>query len=65
MENYTVDEIYHILKANKITTNKESVRRWLRQGVIKGARPSSRKEGWLVSPDALHDFLQRGCQMVL
>jgi hypothetical protein len=56
---YNVEEVYQMLKANKITTHKESVRRWLRQGVIKGTPPSSRKEGWLVSKEALDDFLKQ------
>ena len=59
MKNYNVDEVFQLLKANKITTHKESVRRWLRQGVIKGIPPSSRKEGWLVPQEALNDFLQQ------
>lgn len=59
MKNYNVDEVFELLKVNKITTHKESVRRWLRQGVIKGISPSSRKEGWLVPQEALNDFLQQ------
>lgn len=56
---YSVDEAFELLKAYKITTHKESVRRWLRQGVIKGIAPSSRKEGWLIPKEALDDFLQQ------
>ena len=37
--------------------NKESVRRWLRQGDIKGVTPTSRKEGWLIREDDLYDFI--------
>ncbi|WP_221568705.1 hypothetical protein [Alkalihalobacillus sp. TS-13] len=46
-----------MLKSYKITTHKESVRRWLRQGVLKGIAPSSRKEGWQIPKEALDDFL--------
>lgn len=58
MTNYTVEEVFQLLKANKITTHKEGVRRWLRQGVIKGIPPASRKEGWLVPKEAVDDFLK-------
>ncbi|EAD5934775.1 DNA-binding protein, partial [Listeria monocytogenes] len=45
---YSVNETFDVLKANKITSNIESVRRWLRQGEIEGVAPTSRKEGWKV-----------------
>src|SRR5699024_10101880 len=48
---------FTLLKGYKITTNKESVRRWLRQGDIKGVRPKSRKEGWLIPEKNLFDFI--------
>lgn len=57
MKVYGVNEVYKILKQNKITSNIESVRRWLREGTIKGIAPRSRKEGWKVTEDALNDFL--------
>jgi hypothetical protein len=56
---YSIDEAFNLLKSYKITTNKESVRRWLRQGVIKGIPPSSRKEGWKIPKYALDEFVQR------
>lgn len=59
MTMYNVDEVFEMLKAYKITTHKESVRRWLRQGTIKGIAPASRKEGWLIPKEALDDFLQQ------
>lgn len=55
---YELDELFDILKRNKITKNKESVRRWLREGKIvgtKGAGP--KKNGWKVSEEALQRFL--------
>src|SRR5699024_9728069 len=57
MKHYDVAEAFIILKQNKITTNEESVRRWLRQGVIKGITPTSRKEGWLIREDDLYAFV--------
>lgn len=53
---YTITETFNILKANKITSNIESVRRWLRQGKIKGTK-SSNKAGWQVSHTELQRFL--------
>lgn len=54
---YTVNETFNVLKANKITSNIESVRRWLRQGKLEGIAPTSRKEGWKVTQTALNAFL--------
>lgn len=59
MDMYKVDEVFELLKTYKITTHKESVRRWLRQGDLKGIAPSSRKEGWQIPKKALDDFLQQ------
>jgi|SRR5699024_366618 len=57
MKIYNVDEAFKLLKEYKITTNKESVRRWLRQGDIKGVAPTSRKEGWLIPQKNLFEFI--------
>ncbi|MCM3576279.1 helix-turn-helix domain-containing protein [Mesobacillus subterraneus] len=59
MEIYNVDEAFEVLKANKLTTHKESVRRWLRQGLIKGIPPTSRKEGWKISAESLNEFMKK------
>jgi hypothetical protein len=59
MEIYNVDEAFEVLKANKLTTHKESVRRWLRQGLIKGIPPNSRKEGWKISAESLNEFMKQ------
>src|SRR5699024_4711110 len=58
MRNFKVNEAFQLLQKNKITTNEESVRRWLRQGVIKGIPPTSRKEGWLIPENDLYDFIR-------
>lgn len=57
MKLYDVNEAFELLKTNKITTQKESVRRWLRQGTIQGIEPNSRKEGWLIREDDLNTFI--------
>lgn len=62
MENeriYTVTEAFELLKSYKITSNIESVRRWLRQGEIEGIEPASRKEGWKISQSALDRFITK------
>ncbi|WP_298830036.1 hypothetical protein [uncultured Planococcus sp.] len=56
---YELDDLFDILKRNKITTNKESVRRWLRQGKIVGTKGGGpKKNGWQVSEEALESFLK-------
>lgn len=59
MKLYNVDQAFEILKANKITSNKESVRRWLRTGEIKGIPPVSKKEGWKLTEEELQAFIQK------
>ena len=54
---YTVNEAFELLKTYKVTSNIESLRRWLRQGEIEGIAPASRKEGWKVSQTALDRFI--------
>lgn len=55
---YELDELFDILKRHKITKNKESVRRWLRQGKIAGTKGAGpKKNGWQVSEEALQRFL--------
>ncbi|WP_077296448.1 hypothetical protein [Virgibacillus pantothenticus] len=58
MEIYDVDQAFALLKQYKITSNKESVRRWLRTGVIKGITPKSRKEGWRIAEEDLYTFIK-------
>jgi hypothetical protein len=59
MKIYSVDEAFEILRDHKITTHKESVRRWFRAGMIKGISPVSRKEGWHVTEKELNKFIQQ------
>ena len=56
---YTVQEVFDILTTNKVTSNIESVRRWLRQGKLVGIAPKSRKEGWQISHTELMKFLDQ------
>ncbi|MDQ0268533.1 hypothetical protein [Cytobacillus purgationiresistens] len=58
MKMYGVNEVFAVLKDNKITTNIESVRRWLREGALEGEASNSRKEGWKISEEALQRFLE-------
>lgn len=59
MKIYLLEELFVILEQNKITSSKESVRRWLRQGKIigtKGAGP--KKNGWQVTEEELQRFIK-------
>lgn len=58
METYNVDQAFEILKENKITTQKESVRRWLRDGKIKAEAPTSKKAGWKIPKSSLDAFIK-------
>ena len=57
MKTYGIYELFAILRDYKLTTNIESVRRWLREGTIEGIPPKSRKQGWKVEQEALDRFL--------
>ncbi|WP_082234099.1 hypothetical protein [Halobacillus massiliensis] len=56
---YNVDQALEKLKYYKITSNKESLRRWLRNGTITGIPPASRKEGWKIKETDLWAFIQQ------
>lgn len=58
MKLYSANEAFTLLESYKITTHEESVRRWLRQGIIKGIPPVSRKEGWLIRETDLYAFIR-------
>ena len=42
MTTYSVNEVFERLKALKITSHEESVRRWLRTGKLKGYQSSKK-----------------------
>ena len=56
MKTYLLGEVFEQLKLYKITTNEESVRRWLRTGKIIGYK-NSKKEGWRVTESELQRFI--------
>ena len=56
MTTYSVKEVFKRLKSLKITSNEESVRRWLRTGKLKGYQ-NSKKEGWRVREEDLQRFI--------
>lgn len=58
MKLYNVEEVLHVFTRYKITSNKETIRRWLRGGVLKGIPPTSRKEGWVIQEDDLFAFIE-------
>ena len=58
MQMYDLDELFAILERQKITSHKESVRRWLREGKISGIKGAGpKKNGWQVTEEALNLFL--------
>jgi hypothetical protein len=59
MKIYSVDEVFTILQHNKITSNKESVKRWLRQGKLLGTKGGGpKKNGWIIRENDLRGFLK-------
>ena len=56
MTTYSVNEVFKQLKALKITSNEESVRRWLRTGKLKGYQ-NSKKQGWQITEEDLQQFI--------
>ncbi|KGP71060.1 helix-turn-helix domain-containing protein [Pontibacillus yanchengensis] len=58
MKYYNVDQAFEVLKQYKITSHKESLRRWLRNGTLQGTPPASRREGWRISEDELWAFIR-------
>ncbi|WP_173916410.1 hypothetical protein [Halobacillus sp. Marseille-Q1614] len=59
MIQYNVDQALKKLKYYKITSQKESLRRWLRNGTLKGIPPASRKEGWRINESDLWAFIKQ------
>jgi hypothetical protein len=56
---YSVDEAFLILQHNKITSHKESVKRWLRQGKLLGQKGGGpKKNGWIIQEEDLHAFIK-------
>jgi hypothetical protein len=53
----TVQEALELLKKEGITESDQVVRRWLREGKLKGVRSTNRKEGWRVDLEHLKKFI--------
>ena len=58
MTTYSVQEAFQKLRALKITSNEESVRRWLRTGTLKGYQ-QSKKQGWRITEADLRHFIDQ------
>lgn len=53
----TVNEAFELLKKEKITDSVQMLRRWLRQGVLKGHPSENRKDGWRIAKKELEQFI--------
>lgn len=58
MTTYSVQEAFQKLRVLKITSNEESVRRWLRTGKLKGYQ-LSKKQGWRITEADLQHFIDQ------
>ena len=59
MKAYSVEEAFLVLQHNKITSNKESLKRWLRQGKLLGEKGGGpKKNGWIIQEKDLRAFIQ-------
>lgn len=56
---YNVNEALEILKSYDITSSKQMITRWLREGKILGEVSANRKEGWRIHEKDLEDFIER------
>lgn len=46
--------------ATRLKATEDTVRRWLRDGKLKGVRPGGDRLGWRISEDELRRFLEQG-----
>lgn len=54
---YTVQEVVERLEAEGITSSRQMVQRWLKEGRIKADKPLRRKDGYKVTKEALEEFI--------
>lgn len=54
---YTVQDVVERLEAEGITSSKQVVQRWLREGKIEAEKPQRRKDGYRVSEGSLERFI--------
>ena len=55
---YNVNEALEVLKSYDITSSKQMITRWLREGRL-WVRRMNRKEGWRIHEKDLEDFIER------
>ena len=53
---YNVNEALEVLKSYDITSSKQMITRWLREGKLVGEVSVNRKEGWRIHEKDLEDF---------
>lgn len=53
----TVNEVLNLFKAHGITDSAQIIRRWLREGKLKGIPPESRKAGWMIPQEEVERFI--------
>ncbi|HDR4577985.1 TPA: helix-turn-helix domain-containing protein [Bacillus cereus] len=56
---YNVNEALEILKSYDITSSRQMITRWLREGKIVGEVSVNRREGWRIHEKDLEDFIER------
>ena len=56
---YNVNEALEVLKSYDITSSKQMITRWLREGKLVGEVSVNRKEGWRIHEKDLEDFIER------
>ncbi|ACK90794.1 conserved hypothetical protein [Bacillus cereus AH820] len=56
---YNVNEALEVLKSYDITSSKQMITRWLREGKILGEVSVNRKEGWRIHENDLEDFIEK------
>ena len=54
----TVKDAFGILNDHHIGCSEQMLRRWLRQGRLKGTRSENRKEGWRICEIELYRFME-------
>ncbi len=54
----TVKEALCVLDDHYITSSEQMIRRWLRQGKLKGIRSQNRKDGWRICEKELYRFME-------
>src|SRR5690606_13684663 len=56
-KNLTVNEVLDLFKSQGITDSAQVIRRWLREGKLKGIPPENRKAGWMIPQEEVDRFI--------